>query len=243
MTKKVFITGGARRIGCEISKHFHRQDYSVIIHYNRSQNDATQLMDELNRQRPNSAQIMQADLGCQQAVNQLIEKLKNENITTLINNASTFYPTPIGQIKESDWNNLIDSNVKAALFLSQGLYPQLQKNNGAIINLIDIHASKPMASHTTYCIAKAGLQMMTLSLALEMAPKVRVNGVAPGAILWPENDWPENNSSPNKKLLEKIPMLRSGEPSDIAEAVYFLAHAPYITGQILAVDGGRSLNM
>ncbi len=243
MTKKVFITGGARRIGRAITQHFHKQSYPVIIHYNRSKNEASQLMDELNRQRPNSAQIVQANLCCQQSVNQLIDQLKNESITTLINNASSFYSTPLGKINETDWDHLIDSNVKSALFLSQGLYSQLKNNNGSIINLIDIHASKPMASHTTYCIAKAGLQMMTQSLALEMAPEVRVNGVSPGAILWPENNGSEDEAAPNEALLQKVPMLRSGDPTDIAEAVYFLAHAPYITGQILAVDGGRSLNM
>lgn len=236
------ITGAAARLGRAIAEELHR-DHRVIIHYRHSAEAARALVSNLNAIRPNSAAAVHSNLvtaaDCQQLAEAALACFGEINV--LVNNASAFYPTPIGSANEEQWDELMGSNLKAPFFLSQALTPALKKNSGCIVNLADIHAEKPMPSHTIYCAAKAGLVMLTKSLARELAPDVRVNAVAPGAILWPEQ---ESEGYDKAQILARIPMQRSGAPTDIARTVRFLAtDAPYITGQILAVDGGRSLNI
>lgn len=238
----VLITGSARRIGAEMARHFHQAGFNIALHYRSSAHDAQQLADELNRQRPDSAHSFQADMNNMAEVTAMAEQVLEHyrRLDVLINNASGFYPTAAGSVTEQQWDELINSNVKAAFFLSQALTPALKKQRGCIINIVDIHAEKPMKKHSVYCMAKAALRMMTLSLAKELAPDIRVNGVSPGAILWPEHE----DSQQQQAILERIALGKTGNADDIAEAVLFLAtKAPYITGQIIAVDGGRSLNM
>ena len=236
------ITGAARRIGATIAHHLWQQGYRVIIHCNHSVSDAEQLTQQLNQERPNSAQVIQADLNNTQEVSELAEQALAcwGQIDLLINNASSFYPTPLQESTERQWDDLINSNLKAAYFLSAKLSDTLRQQQGCIINLVDIHAQRALPGYPIYSIAKAGLQMMTVSLAKELAPEVRVNGVAPGPILWPEQQAavsPEEQSA----ILEKTLLKRSGAPEDIAETVLFLAHQNFITGQVIAVDGGKSL--
>ncbi|GAB2510513.1 pteridine reductase [Microbulbifer agarilyticus] len=236
------ITGAAARLGRAIAEELHR-DHQVIVHYRHSDQAAEGLVETLNQRRPGSAVAVQSELASADDCQRLAEAAQAcfGEVSVLVNNASAFYPTPIGDASEQQWGELMDSNLKAPFFLSQALTPALAKANGCIVNLADIHADKPMPSHTIYSAAKAGLVMMTKSLARELAPRVRVNAVAPGAILWPEQASEGYNK---EQILERIPMQRSGDPSDIARTVRFLAcDAPYITGQIIAVDGGRSLNM
>ncbi|AQQ66559.1 pteridine reductase [Microbulbifer agarilyticus] len=238
----VLITGAAARLGRAIAEELHR-DHQVIVHYRHSSQAAEALVETLNQRRPDSATAVQSELAsaddCQRLAEAALECFGE--VSVLVNNASAFYPTPIGDASEQQWGELMGSNLKAPFFLSQALTPALADANGCIVNLADIHADKPMPSHTIYSAAKAGLVMMTKSLARELAPRVRVNAVAPGAILWPEQASEGYNK---EQILERIPMQRSGDPSDIARTVRFLAcDAPYITGQIIAVDGGRSLNM
>ena len=236
------ITGAAARLGRAIAEELHR-DHNIVVHYRHSQQAAEALVQELNSRRAESAQAVQSELdsagNCQQLAETALACF--DEITLLVNNASAFYPTPIGGADEQQWGELMGSNLKAPFFLSQALVPDLKSRQGCIINLADIHAEKPMPAHTVYSAAKAGLVMMTKSLALELAPDVRVNAVAPGAILWPEQ---ESEGYNKEQILGRIPMQRSGDPSDIARTVRFLAtDAPYITGQVIAVDGGRSLNI
>ena len=238
----VLVTGSARRIGAEMARHFHKAGFNTALHYRSSADDAQQLADDLNRQRHNSAHCFQADMNNMAEVTAMAEQVLQHyrRLDVLINNASGFYPTAVGSVTGQQWDELINSNVKAAFFLSQALIPALQKQQGCIINIVDIHAEKPMKKHPVYCMAKAALRMMTLSLAKELAPDIRVNGVSPGAILWPEDE----NSAQQEAILERIPMRKTGATEDIAKTALFLAtDAPYITGQIIAVDGGRSLNM
>lgn len=245
--KVALITGAAQRIGACIANILHEAGYNILIHYRGSAEAAQQLARELNQTRSNSAHCMQASLddvnSIQALANQAIEHWGR--VDTLINNASSFYPTPIGSASEEDWDALINSNVKGAFFLSQALAEELKKNAGSICNIVDIHAQKPLKEHTIYCIAKAGLAVMTQSLAKELAPEVRVNGVSPGAILWPEAGGEESLSEQDKaSILERVPLQRSGDANDIARTVRFLTtDAPYISGQIVSVDGGRSLHM
>ena len=247
-TEKVaLITGAAHRIGASIATTLHSSGYRVLIHYRGSAEAAQQLADQLNQLRADSAHCLQADLDQPSAI-QAMAKVAIEHwgrVDTLINNASSFYPTPIGTASDDDWNALLNSNVKGAFFLSQALADELKKNAGSICNIVDIHAQKPLKQHTIYCIAKAGLAAMTQSLAKELAPQVRVNGVSPGAILWPEAQGQDSLSAEQKAtIIEQIPLQRSGEAEDIARTVFFLTtQAPYISGQILSVDGGRSLSM
>ncbi len=241
--KAALITGGARRIGAEIIRTLHDAGMNVIIHYRKSQRAANELNDELNGIRPDSSHVIQADLADDTQLAQLIERAVNitGRLDVLVNNASSFYPTAVGSITLDDWNNLLGSNLKAPLFLSQDAAPHLKKTGGCIVNMVDIHAFRPMRKHTMYCIAKAGLAMLTQSLARELAPEVRVNGVAPGAILWPED---EMNEHTKHVILDRTALKRTGEPADIANAILFLVRdASYITGQIIPVDGGRSLNI
>lgn len=242
--KVALVTGAAQRIGQCIASELHRCDYNIIVHYRNSADAAQQLVDKLNSQRPASAHCIKAELADPQA----ITALANEAITlwgrldALVNNASSFYPTDIRDSSIEQWDELIDGNVKGAFFLSQALIPELEKTHGCIVNLIDIHAEVPLKNHSIYCIAKAGAAMMTKSMARELGPDIRVNGISPGAILWPENEA-ELDQQQKQDILEKIPLEKTGDPSDIARTAKFLiCDAPYITGQIIAVDGGRSLN-
>lgn len=237
------ITGGAQRIGAAIAEQLHHAGYNTVIHCRHSKKQAVALVENLNQRRADSAVCFSADLQDITAIQTLAEKSLAHwgRIDALINNASTFYPTPIDSVTESDWDTLIASNMKAPFFLAQALALELKKQSGCIINISDIYAEKPLAKHTVYCMAKAGNVMLTKSLALELAPAVRVNGIAPGAILWPTT---QDNHSQKKqeKILADTPLQRTGDTSDIARTVLFLLRdAPYITGQILNVDGGRSL--
>ncbi|KXJ52463.1 MAG: pteridine reductase [Neptuniibacter sp. Phe_28] len=240
MNKIALITGAAKRVGAIIATHLHRQGYSVLIHYNRSTTEAQTLADTLNSVRPNSAHAFQADLNNMNEVEQLAQNsLKHwGRIDLLVNNASSFYPTPLNESTQAQWDGLINSNLRAPYFLSAALSKTLSLHRGSIINMIDIHAQRGLPGHPIYSIAKAGLGMMTKSLAKELGPEVRVNGVSPGAILWPDAGLSDAQQT---AILDKTLLGRTGEAEDLAEAVYFLANADYITGQILAVDGGKSL--
>lgn len=241
--KCALVTGGSKRIGATTVRLLHQADYNVIIHCRLSRQHADELADELNSVRPDSAKVIQGDLNNETIYDNLIDQaLKCWNrLDVLVNNASSFYPTPVGSITLDDWNNLINSNMKAPLFLSQAAAPYLKKTQGNIINMLDVHAQRPMKEHPVYCAAKAGLSMITMSLAKELGPEIRVNGVAPGAILWPDNDMQEHTK---KLILERTTLKRAGEPIDIARTILFLARdANYVTGQIIAVDGGRTINI
>lgn len=239
----VFITGSAKRLGRTMIKTLHRQGYRVIIHCNRSRNDADVLAAALNQQRQHSAVVLQADLLDVTALPQLAAQAIAcfDRLDVLVNNASAFYPTPLGSASAAQWQELFGSNVQAPYFLSQALAPELAKRQGAIVNMVDIHADKPLAEHSIYCMAKAALLMMTKSLAKELAPAIRVNGIAPGAILWPPEHSVTLQEQDKAAILAQIPMQQLGTPEDIADTLLFLLHSPYITGQIIAVDGGRSL--
>lgn len=243
MTQPVaLITGAARRIGAAITRQLWQQGYRVIIHCHHSLTEAEQLAQELNSTKTDSACVVQADLNNTTQVSQLANKALKRwgQLDLLVNNASSFYPTPLEQSSDQQWDDLINSNLKAAYFLSAQLAASLTQQQGCIINLIDIHAQRALPGYPIYSIAKAGLQMMTLSLAKELAPAVRVNGVAPGPILWPEQ---AAAISPDEQaaIVDKTLLKRAGAPEDIAETVLFLAQQRFITGQIIAVDGGKSL--
>lgn len=236
------VTGGARRIGAAICETLHDNGFAIIIHCHHSIDAANALALKLNQRRPNSATILIADLNDSAQVQQLAQNAFSAwgRVDALINNASSFFPTPLNQATPEHWDNLINSNLKAPFFLSQTLHSELARSGGCIINICDIFGLRPMQGHSIYSIAKAGNAMLTQSLALEMAPNVRVNGVAPGAILWPENASGQEVPEPAK--LKKIPLGRLGGSEAVANTVLFLIkHAPYITGQIIAVDGGRTL--
>ncbi|MEZ5493306.1 MAG: pteridine reductase [Pseudomonadales bacterium] len=237
------ITGAAQRIGAAIAERLHGAGYNIVIHYRHSADNATALVETLNQRRAASAVCLAADLQDTPALQHLAQRAEAHwgRVDALINNASAFYPTPIGSTTETDWDALIASNMKAPFFLAQALAPTLKKHTGCIINIADIYAEKPLAKHTVYCMAKAGNAMLTQSLAVELAPQVRVNGIAPGAILWPESHN-ISHAATQEKILASIPLQRTGDIEDIARTVLFLLRdAPYITGQILRVDGGRSL--
>lgn len=244
------VTGAAKRIGAEIARQVHAAGFNVIIHYNHSANAAQQLTDELNNVRAGSAISLTANLNDHTQVMDLAQRsmAQWQGINLLVNNASSFYPTPMGNATLDDWDNLINTNLKAPFFLAQALAPGLTQNHGSIINIADIYAQRPLKNHSIYSIAKAGNVMLTKSLAQELAPKVRVNGIAPGAILWPEEhygkmDDPHNDGNTEKKLAQ-IPLQQLGQVQDIARTVLFLAkEAPYITGHIITVDGGRSITI
>lgn len=237
------VTGGGRRIGAEIARILHHNGYNIVIHYLRSKLEAADLVAEFNQTRSNSAIAFQADLRDVGSVRQLAKQAIDAwgRIDVLINNASSFYPTIFNKVTEAQWEDLQASNSKGPFFLSQSLAPELQKQAGCIVNIVDIHADKPLLEYSPYTIAKAGTAMLTKSLARELAPEVRVNGVAPGVIIWPENEA-EHSSKEKQRILDQVPLAREGSANDIAKTVlFFVKDAPYITGQILAVDGGRSL--
>lgn len=239
--KVVLITGAARRIGASIARLLHAEGARVAIHYRGSALAANALCDRLNDQRNNSAVALQADLNELDHLPELIAKTVDwgGGLDVLINNASSFYPTPLGEISASDWDDLVGTNLRAPLFLAQAALDELRKAEGVIINIVDIHAQRPLGNHAVYGAAKAGLAMLTRSLAKDLAPAVRVNGVAPGAIMWPENGIGEDSKA---AILQQIPAGRIGDPDDIAGCVLYLVRdAGYVTGQIIAVDGGRSI--
>lgn len=235
----LLITGAARRIGATIARLFHERGWRILLHYHRSAGAAEALCAEFNEQRPDSCHALCASMGDIAALQALADSAANHwgRVDALINNASSFYPTPLGQATEQDWSALVDSNLKGPFFLSQALAPHLIRQRGTIVNIADIYARQPLPQHTVYCIAKAGNVMMTRTLAKEMAPHVRVNGIAPGAILWPEHP---DEAALWIELLSRIPMGRLGEPRDVAETAWFLVTgARYMTGQCIAVDGGQ----
>lgn len=245
--KAILVTGAARRLGAAIARTLHAAGCRVVIHCNRSRGEADALAAELNAARDKSARVVQGDLLAANVLKGLVDRAASEfgRLDGLVNNASAFYATPIGRIDEDNWLDLIDSNLKAPLFLSQAAAPHLKKTGGAIVNIVDIHAERPLKEFVVYSIAKAGLAGLTRSLALELGPEVRVNGVAPGAILWPEAGHPGGaafQSTEQLRIVDQAPLKRVGSPADIAGAVkYLLLDAPYVTGQILAVDGGRTV--
>lgn len=242
-TPVALITGAARRIGNAIATQLHGAGYNVVLHFNRSAKEVDKLAKHLNRQRENSALALQANLSDVDSLDSVAKKAIDQwqRLDALINNASSFYPTPVGEINLSDWNDLISTNLQAPLFLSQACISALNDSKGSIINIADIHGERPLSKHTVYCIAKAGNVMLTKSLAKELAPNIRVNGIAPGTILWPENEAGVDEDI-QKVILKKIALKKIGEPMDIAKTIQFLLDdAPYITGQIIAVDGGRNL--
>jgi pteridine reductase len=237
----VLITGAAHRIGATTAKLLHQQGMNIVLHYRSSREAAKSLQDELNTLRENSVILIQADLHTTSGLPTLIEEAVKTwgRLDVLVNNASSFYPTKIGEATEEHWDDLMGSNLKAPFFLSQAAAPHLKKHAGCIVNIVDIHAERPLKTYSIYSMAKAGLVMMTKSLACELGPEVRVNAVAPGAILWPEN----LDQVAQQRIISKTFLKRQGEPNDIAKAIlYLIREANYMTGQILAVDGGRSLN-
>ena len=235
------VTGGARRVGAAITRRLHAAGATVLIHYRDSETDAAKLESELNAVRPRSAAKVKAELLAPVAPRALVGgALENfGRLDILVNNASAFFPVPVGGMEPSHWEELIGSNLRAPLFISQQAAPELAKHEGSIVNIVDIHAERPLKGYPLYSIAKAGLAAMTRSLALELAPAVRVNGVAPGAIAWPEDGQFED--AERSRIVASTPLGRIGSPQDVAHAVVFLAGATFITGQIVAVDGGRSV--
>lgn len=243
--KVALITGSARRVGASIARAMHAAGWDLLLHYRESATDARALAAEFNLQRADSAALVQADLSNVDMLPVMIDcAIKTfGRLDALVNNASSFYPTAVGTITEKDWDDLLGSNLKAPLFLSQAAAPELKKTHGCIVNIVDIHAERPMKGYPVYSIAKAGLVALTRSFARELSPEVRVNAVAPGPILWPEDDANFDAVS-RQRIVSHTLLKRSGEPDDIAKTVKFLVcDAPYITGQIIAVDGGRSVNL
>jgi pteridine reductase len=246
-TKVALITGAAKRIGACIAEKFHANNYQVIIHYNHSADAALELVNRLNHVRIDSASAIQANLTNSADVNALANQVISfvGRLDTLVNNASSFYDSTIGEVDDDHWNDLIDSNLRAAFFLSQALNPLLSKHSGSIVNIVDTHGDKPLKGYAVYSIAKAGLKALTKALATDLAPKVRVNGVSPGAIIWParlENAEDETVKLAREKILQKIPLGRLGEMQNIADTCFFLAEeGSYISGQVIRVDGGRYL--
>ena len=235
------MTGGARRIGAAIVRRLHTAGANVAIHFNGSATAAARLRDELNAIRDDTACVFRADLNNAMAPAMLVSEAAawNDRLDILVNNASSFYPTPLGQITAEHWDDLVSTNLKAPLFLTQAAWPYLRRSRGAVVNIVDIHAQRPLRNHAVYGSAKAGLAMLTRALAKDMAPEVRVNGVSPGAILWPERGMSDDV---RQTILRQIPLGRAGDPEDIAGCVLYLVRdAAYVTGQVIAVDGGRSI--
>lgn len=238
--RTVLITGGARRVGAAIARRAHAAGANVAVHYRQSAADANRLVGELDAARPGSSVALGADLLDLQALPELIARTVRafDGLDVLVNNASSFYPTPVGTITATQWDDLVGTNLRAPLFLSQAAAEPLAARGGLILNLIDIHGYRPLKRHPVYCAAKAGLIMLTQSLARELGPAVRVNGIAPGPVLWPDQPLDEAHKA---AIVERTALKRIGSPEDVARtALFFMADAPYITGQILAVDGGRS---
>jgi pteridine reductase len=239
--RTALVTGAARRIGAAIARRLHAAGANVAIHFHASGREAAELSDDLNAIRDGSAKSFGADLTNVAELEPLVGGVAEwrGRLDILVNNASTFYPTPLGQITPAHWEDLVGTNLRAPLFLSQAAWPHLKRQSGAIVNIVDIHSQRPLRSHAVYGAAKAGLAMLTRALAKEMAPEVRVNGVSPGAILWPEEDL---GADTRQTILRQIPLGRVGDPEDIAGCVLYLVRdAAYVTGQVIAIDGGRSI--
>ena len=238
--KVVLVTGGAKRVGAAIARRLHREGANLMLHYRGSEREARALRAELNAARADSVALVQADLldiaGLSEIVRNTIGRF--ERLDALINNASTFFPTPVGEMTQATWDSLMGANLRAPLFLSQAAAPHLKKTSGAIVNITDIHADRPLKNYVIYSVAKAGLAGLTRSLARELAPEVRVNAVAPGPILWPDDDAFDELS--RQRIISHTPLKREGTPDDIAKAVLFLlVEATYVTGETINVDGGR----
>jgi pteridine reductase len=239
--KAALITGAARRVGAAMARALHSAGADVVLHYHSSADEAAAVAQDLNSERPGSATLAACDLLDGAAVKELARTAAAAfgGLDILINNASSFYPTPLGDIDEGDWNDLIGTNLKAPLFLAQATAPALRERSGLIVNMADIHGMRPLRGHPVYCIAKAGLIMLTKSLARELGPQVRVNAIAPGPVMWPEDGVDE---ALRREIINRTALRRGGSAADVARAVLFFAsEAPFVTGQILAVDGGRSI--
>ena len=243
--KVVLVTGGAKRVGAAICRRLHAAGAQVAVHYHSSAQEALAFRVELNKLRPDSAAAFHADLLDLNALPQLVQAVigKFGRLDALVNNASSFYPTPLQKVDEQQWHDLLGTNLKAPLFLAQAAATELRRRHGAIVNIADIHAERPLHGHLLYSVAKAGLIALTHALAQELAPQVRVNAVSPGVIVWPESAaWQDEEL--RRKIVAHTLLKRQGEPEDIARTVQFLIHdAPYITGQVISVDGGRSINI
>ena len=239
--RAVLITGAARRIGAAMARGFHAHGADVCIHCHQSIGEAEQLRDELNGLRARSAVIVAADLLDRAALPGIVAAAVSEfrRLDVLINSASSFYPTPLGEVSHSQWDDLMGTNLRAPFFLAQAAAPHLRATQGSIVNMIDIHGQRPLSRHPVYSAAKAGLAMLTRALARELGPEVRVNGIAPGPILWPEHAM---DAQLQDEIVAKTLLKRGGSPEDVVRAaLFFVEDAPYVTGQILAVDGGRSV--
>jgi len=240
--KVALVTGGARRVGAAIARIFHEAGANVVVHYQRSSTDAATLIADLNSKRAASAVCLSADLLDTANLAQL-PRFAHERfgrLDILVNNASTFYPTPVGEISEAHWNDLLGTNLKAPLFLSQAAAPTLRLSRGLILNIADIHGMRPLRRYPVYVVAKAGLIMLTRSLARELSPQIRVNAIAPGPVMWPADGVAD--AELQKKIVSRTLLQRSGSALDIARtALFFAAQAPFITGQVMSVDGGRSV--
>jgi pteridine reductase len=242
--KVALVTGAARRVGAAIARKLHAHGATVLLHHRGAEAEAAALEAELNALRPGSAARVKADLLAHSAPELLVRTALERfgRLDLLVNNASSFFPTAVGEVNEKSWEDLIGTNVKAPLLLSQAAAPALAQVRGSIVNIVDIHAERPLKGYVVYSIAKAGLAALTRSLAMELAPEVRVNGVSPGAIAWPEDG--QFPPEVRQHIIEDTLLKRLGDPEDIARAVLFLAAgAPYVTGQVIAVDGGRSVNI
>lgn len=243
--KVILITGGAKRVGAAICRLLHERGANLMIHYRQSLGEARALQSELNLKRPNSVAIIQGDLHNLHKLAGLVQETVNHfgRLDVLINNASNYYPTELGEISEKQWDDLVGINLKAPLFLSQAAANELGKNQGCIVNITDMHVERPKKGYMVYSAAKAGLVTLTRSLAHELGPDVRVNAVAPGPVLWPE-DNPQFDEVYRQRVISQTLLKRVGQPEDVAKAVRFLIEdAPFITGQVIAVDGGRSINL
>jgi len=240
--KTILITGAAHRIGAHMARTLHDQGANIVLHYRNSKTTAEALQNELNSLRAGSVFLVQGDLLEIQTIDHVIQQAVTlaGQLDVLINNASSFYPTPVGSVSEQQWDDLVGTNMKAPFFLSQAAAPYLKKTHGCIVNIVDIHADRPLRQYPVYSMAKAGLVMMTQALACELGPEVRVNAIAPGAIMWPDNDMDEDTQ---EKIISRTFLKRKGDPHDIAKtAVFLIREATYMSGQVLTVDGGRSLN-
>ncbi len=241
-TKVILITGAAKRLGAALTQYFHQKGYNIVLHYCHSKDEAEKLEKELNNIRDDSVYLLAADFNQLKNYHSFIAEAHQVwgRLDGLINNASSFYPTKIGEMIEEQWYDLFATNTKAPLFLSQAIFPFLQATQGCIVNIIDIHGKKPLKDYLIYSMAKASLSMLTLALAQECAPLVRVNGVAPGSFIWPEG-INELSMALRERLIEKTPLHRQGTVEDITGAVNYFFEAKFVTGQVLGVDGGRSI--
>ncbi len=241
--KVALVTGAARRVGASIALQLHKEGMNLVLHYHASEGEAKSLCEQLNQERPQSAIVLRADLSAAESEKILIQHAASAwgRLDVIINNASRFYRTVIGKVTEYEWDDLMSSNLKAPFFLAQAALPYLAKTEGCIINIVDIHATRPLHDYSIYCISKSGLVMATKILAKELGPAIRVNAIAPGAILWPEGENALSEED-KQKIIGHTALHRSGTPADIAKAVlFFVRDGDYITGQVLGIDGGRML--